>query len=157
MSRKYQRTLASQRQQQGKDRRRLEKKAAEGERRVARLTLAIADGGKSFAEIRVVLSAQVAERDACLRALADLEAESTLVVMPDLAERYRRSIWDLAKALSGDAVEQAREAYAASSMPSSRRRPPRAAAWPSRCVGDWRRWWVSQTTTAPRGALADVC
>jgi len=63
-----QRTLASQRQQQGKERRRLEKKAAEGERRVARLTLAIADGGRSFAEIRVVLSAQVAERDACLRA-----------------------------------------------------------------------------------------
>jgi hypothetical protein len=48
-----------------------------GERRVARLTLAIADGGKSFAETRVVLSAQVAERDACQRALADLEAEPT--------------------------------------------------------------------------------
>ena len=108
----YQRTLASQRQQQGKERRRLEKKAAEAERRVARLTLAIADGGKSFAEIRVMLSAQVAERDACQRALADLEAEPTLVMMPNLAERYRRSITDLAQALSGDAVEveQARDA-----------------------------------------------
>ena len=156
-SRGVQRTLASLRQQQGKERRRLEKKAAEAERRVARLTLAIADGGNSIAEIRVVLSAQVAERDACRRALADLEAEPTLVMMPNLAERYRRSISDLAQALSGDAVEQAREAYAASSMPSSRRRPPRAAAWSSRCGGAWRRWWVSQTATAPRGALADVC
>jgi hypothetical protein len=157
MSRKYQRTLASQRQQQGKERHRLEEKAAEAERRVARLTLAIADGGRSFAEIRGVLSAQVAERDACRRALADLEAEPTLVMMPNLAERYRRSISGLAQALSGDAVEQARETYAASSMPSSRRWPPRAAAWSLRCVRAWRRWWVSQTTTAPRGALADVC
>ena len=139
----YQRTLASPRQQ-GKERRRLEKKAEEAERREARLTLAIA-------EIRVVLSAQVAERDACLRALADLEAESTLVVMPDLAERYRRSIWDLAKALSGDAVEQAREAYAASSMPSSRGRPPRAAAWPSRCGSAWRRWWCRKRQQRPEG------
>ena len=45
---------------------------------------------------------------ACLRALIDLKAEPTLVMMPDLADR--RSIWDLAKALSGDAVEQAIEA-----------------------------------------------
>ena len=104
-SRGVKRTLASLRQQQGKERRRLEKKAAEGERRVARLTLV-------FAEIRFMLSAQIAERDACRRALTDLEAEPTLVMMPDLAERYRRSIADLAKALSGDAVEQAREAYA---------------------------------------------
>jgi len=111
-SRGVQRTLASLRQQQGKERRRLEKKAAEAERRVARLTLAIADGGNSIAEIRVVLSAQVAERDACRRALADLEAEPTLVMMPNLAERYRRSISDLAQALSGDVVEieQARDA-----------------------------------------------
>ena len=92
---------------------------------------------------------------ACLRALIDLKAEPTLVMMPDLADR--RSIWDLAKALSGDAVEQAREAYAASSMPSSRRRPPRVAASSSRCGGAWRRWWASQTTTAPGEALADVC
>ena len=92
----------------GKERRRLEKKAAEAGRRAARLTLAIADGGRSFAEIRVVLSAQIDERDACWRALTDLAAEPTLVMMPNLAGRYRRSISDLAKALSGDAVEQAR-------------------------------------------------
>ena len=121
------------------------------------MTLAIADGGKSFAGIRVVLSVQVAERDACLRALIDLEAEPTLVMMPELADRYRIS--DVAQALSGDAVEveQAREAYAASSMPSSQFRPPRAATWPSKCGGGWRRWWVSQMTMAPREALADVC
>ena len=107
----YQRSLAGQRQQQGKERRRLEKKAAEAERRVARLTLAIADGGKSFAEIRVMLSAQVAKRDACRRALIDHAAEPTLVMMPHLADRYRRSIANLAQALGGDAVEveQARD------------------------------------------------
>ena len=57
-------------------------------------------------------SAQVAERDACRRALTNLAAEPTLVMMPNLAERYRRSISDLAQALSGDAVEieQARDA-----------------------------------------------
>ena len=74
------------------------RKAKEAERREARLTLAVA-------EIRVVLSAQVAERDACWRALADLAAEPTLVMMPDLAERYCHRISDLARALSGDAVE----------------------------------------------------
>jgi hypothetical protein len=94
----------------GKERRRLEKKAAEAGRRAARLTLAIADGDRSFFEIRVVLSAQVADRDACRRAITDLAAEPTLVMMPDLADRHRIS--DLAKALSGDVVEieQARDA-----------------------------------------------
>ena len=57
-----------------------------------------------------MLSAQVAERDACRRAPTDLAAEPTLVMMPDLADRHR--IWDLAQALSGGAVEveQARDA-----------------------------------------------
>jgi hypothetical protein len=105
-----------------------------------------------------VLSAQVAERDACRRALADLEAEPTLVMMPNLAERYRRIISDLAQALSGDAVEAEQATRcAASSTLSSRRHPPKGVGWSSRWVRAWRRWWAPQTTKAPRGALAGVC
>jgi hypothetical protein len=108
----YQRDLATDHQRKQKERRSLEKKAAEADRRIARLTLAIADGGKRFEDIRSMLTAQVAERDRCRRELADVDAEPALVLMPNLAERYRKSIEDLSVALSGDLVEvqQAREA-----------------------------------------------
>ena len=69
----YQQTLQEDRQRKGKERRTLEKRFAEAERRVTRLTLALADGGKTFGDIRELLTTQVAEREHCRRALANLD------------------------------------------------------------------------------------
>jgi DNA invertase Pin-like site-specific DNA recombinase len=111
----YQQALQEDRQRKSKERRTLEKRLAEAERRVTRLTLALADGGKTFGDIRELLTNQVAERERGRRALADLDAENTLVLMPNLADRYRRSIDQLAQSLTGDEIEvqQAREALRA--------------------------------------------
>ena len=70
------------------------------------MTLAIADGAKDFAEIRTVLEDQVAVRERCRRELADLEAEPSLALMPNLAEGYRRSVAQLGEALKGETIEQ---------------------------------------------------
>jgi site-specific DNA recombinase len=75
-------------------------------RRIKRMTLAIADGAKDFAEIRNVLEDQVAIRDRCRRELADLEAGPTLALMPNLAKSYRRSVARLSEALKGETIEQ---------------------------------------------------
>ena len=102
----YAQAFASQQQDRLKGRRKLEKQEAEASRRIKRLTLAIADGAKDFAEIRTVLEEQVAVRERCRRELADIEAEPRLALMPDLAENYRRSVAQLGEALKGETIEQ---------------------------------------------------
>ncbi len=108
----YQHSVAADRQRSQKTRRALEKRVAEADRRVKRLPLAIADGGRQFDEIREMMTTLVSERDRYRRELADLDAEPAVALMPNLAERYRRSVADLSEALAGDMaeVQTAREA-----------------------------------------------
>ena len=108
----YQHSVAADRQRSQKTRRALEKRVAEADRRVKRLTLAIADGGRQFDEIREMMTTLVSERDRYRHELADLDAEPAVALMPNLAERYRRSVADLSEALAGDMaeVQAAREA-----------------------------------------------
>lgn len=102
----YAQAIASQQQDRLKSRGKLEKQEAETTRRIKRLTLAIADGAKDFAEIRTVLADQVAVRERCRRELADIEAEPGPALMPNLAENYRRSVAQLDEALKGETIEQ---------------------------------------------------
>ena len=64
------------------------------------------DGAKNFAEVREALEEQIAVRERCRRELADLAAEPTLAMMPNLAEGYRRNIVKLGDALKGEEIER---------------------------------------------------
>jgi site-specific DNA recombinase len=86
---KAQRALAS-------DRSRLTKAAKEAETRIANLVAAIAAGGDEFAEVREALAQARQERDAAHQALAEIEAEESVVTLhPRLAELYRARVEDL--------------------------------------------------------------
>jgi site-specific DNA recombinase len=102
----YSRTFQTHQQERQKSRRALEKRGAEATRRIQRLTAAIGDGAKNFAEVREALEDQIAVRERCRRELADLAAEPTLAMMPNLAESYRRNIVKLGDALKGEEIER---------------------------------------------------
>ena len=65
--------------------------------------------------MREALEEQIAVRERCRRELADLAAEPTLAMMPNLAEIYRRNIVKLGDALKGEEIEreEARQAMRA--------------------------------------------
>ncbi|MCA0208161.1 MAG: recombinase family protein [Proteobacteria bacterium] len=72
---------------------------SECEARIGRLVAAIADGGGAFAEIRQALSGATAERDALQGELADLDTLPVVALHPQIAERYRAMVRDLATAM----------------------------------------------------------
>lgn len=92
------------------DRRRLERRSAELERKVARLVAAIADGLGEFEDVRRALVDARDERARVGAQLQELAAEKVVALHPRLADDYRRRIADLTVALEGDDQLAARNA-----------------------------------------------
>lgn len=123
----YRRTVEADRNNRRSERRELERKRREAAGRVERLTLAIADGAKGFAEIRTMLEAQAAERDRCAGALAELDAEPTILLHPGIAEAYRKNVEVLGETLTGASLDIAEARIALRNLIDCVRVSPAAA------------------------------
>jgi site-specific DNA recombinase len=99
--REYTVEYARQTQSLARDRGRIDRQLAEAQRKVERLTRAVADGGSEFAEIRAALTAASDDRKRLERELANMDALPVLALHPGLADRYREEIEQLEVALSG--------------------------------------------------------
>ena len=80
----------------------------ECESRIARLVAAIADGGGEFVEIRQALATATADREALRSELADLDTLPVVALHPQIADRYRTMVRDLATAMNNpEALKEA--------------------------------------------------
>jgi site-specific DNA recombinase len=74
----------------------IERQIAKLDRSIDRLVVAIADGAADFGEIKEALAARKQEREALQTRRRDAEAVPAIVLQPDIVERYRTRIRQLA-------------------------------------------------------------
>ncbi|WP_081496675.1 recombinase family protein [Novosphingobium sp. AP12] len=87
-----------------RERRDLEKKAAESSAKITRLVDAISGGAGEFQEIREALTKARADRDVAASQLAELEALPVITLHPAIAEDYRRQVKELTAAVADPAA-----------------------------------------------------
>lgn len=102
--------------EEGKERRRDERRRDQASAKVNRLLRAVTDGGSEFAEIRDALADARDELAAAEAAIADVGAGGVIAMHPNIAEEYRRSVADLRLLLDGSDDESRRAAQALRSL-----------------------------------------
>lgn len=96
----YHRNYAKVAQQIARDRGRVERRLAEATARVNRLVEAIAAGGDAFEEIRGILLDARAKREALKMELAEIDSVPIIALHPNIADRYRENVAQLASTLA---------------------------------------------------------
>jgi site-specific DNA recombinase len=100
--REYHRDYAQRARQLDSDGDRLRQRLREVEGRMARLVQAVAEGGNEFAEIRDVLAAARTDRDRVQHELDQLEQLPVVALHPQIGNRYRERMEQLAAALAAN-------------------------------------------------------
>ncbi|RHW18165.1 recombinase family protein [Sphingomonas gilva] len=107
--REYQEESIRRDREEGRNRLRLERKLATAHRQMNRLVDAIADGGKTFPQVKEKMYAAREEIAACTEGLAAIEGERVIALHPKIAADYRREVAALNRALKSDQTEETRE------------------------------------------------
>jgi site-specific DNA recombinase len=96
-----------------KDRSRLERRKADAEARIRRLTESYADGRIDLDTTGELVAQAKEEKARCEAELREVAAEKIVALHPGLAGQYRKRIRDLTDALDGDDATATREAVRA--------------------------------------------